>query len=149
MVSSVKSTSPVASWEYPRTELAVPSFSLAGFFSWSAPSLSPWFLSLFYALFLVISLSLINIIAALASTHLSWTPNSSILNGHLTSPFGCLMGISNLMCTTLNVWSSSLILLYARPSSSGWMTASPLFRLQTSKSCCTPLFSWMSYSIFF
>lgn len=69
MVSSVQSTSPVASWEYPRTERAVPSFSLAGSF-----------LPLFYALFLVISLSLINITVALASTHLSWTPNSSVLN---------------------------------------------------------------------
>lgn len=65
--SSVKSTSPVASWECPRTERAVPSFSLAGSF-----------LPLFYALFLVISLSLITV--APASTHLSWTPNSSILN---------------------------------------------------------------------
>lgn len=45
VVSGVQSTSPFASLEYPRTELAVSSFSIAGSFSWNAPGLNPWFSS--------------------------------------------------------------------------------------------------------
>lgn len=87
----------------------------------------------------------INLKFTLAATDLSWVLNSYILKFLLTSLLGCLRDILNRVCPTLSTLPPQSCSVHS--SSSESMTASSLFRPQTSKSCFTTLFSRMSYPI--